>query len=147
MLLCRSVAAHVHAETIPAAIKPGFTFLLAVLNSSLVRVEKLVYLFCASQNHVSSTLKEMSNNTWSREIPIITVVKNRPMPTTTPYPTPWDKTAETLSDMIADAQTFKEKEVLSVEEGNREGKCCTLAHGISYTFLRPKRRCDLLITL
>ncbi len=46
VLAWSKVAAQVHAETIPLAIKPGFTLLLAVLNSSLVLVENLVYLFC-----------------------------------------------------------------------------------------------------
>lgn len=50
----------------PAAIRPGLTLRLAVLNSSVDFVEKLVYLFC------------------NVEMPIITTVKKKPMPTTTP---------------------------------------------------------------
>ncbi len=42
VLLCKRVAAHVQADTIPLAINPGLTLLLAVLNSSLVLVENLV---------------------------------------------------------------------------------------------------------
>ena len=44
--LWRSVAAQVQADTIPLAINPGLTLLLAVLNSSLFLVEYLVYRFC-----------------------------------------------------------------------------------------------------
>ena len=42
VLLWSKVAAQVHAETMPLAIKPGLTLRLAVLNSSLVFVENLV---------------------------------------------------------------------------------------------------------
>jgi hypothetical protein len=45
VLLCRRVAAHVQADTIPLAINPGLMLRLAVLNSSLVLVENLVYRF------------------------------------------------------------------------------------------------------
>lgn len=45
VLLCSNVPAQVQAETIPLAIKPDLTLLLAVLNSSLCFVEYLVYLF------------------------------------------------------------------------------------------------------
>lgn len=66
MLLCNSVAAHVHAETMPEAIKPGLTLREAVLNSSEVLVLKRVYLFC------------------SQVMPIMTKAKKKPTPTTTP---------------------------------------------------------------
>ena len=45
VLDCNRVAAQVQAETMPLAINPGLTLLLAVLNSSLVFVENLVYRF------------------------------------------------------------------------------------------------------
>jgi hypothetical protein len=41
-----SVAAQVQADTIPLAIRPDLTLLLAVLNSSLFLVLYLVYVFC-----------------------------------------------------------------------------------------------------
>jgi hypothetical protein len=66
VLDCNRVAAHVHAETIPDAIRPGFTDLDAVLNSSDCFVEYVVYRFC------------------SHDMPIITNAKKKPMPTTTP---------------------------------------------------------------
>jgi hypothetical protein len=60
--LCKSVAAHVHALTIPAAINPGGTDREAELNSSAELVLCEVYRVC------------------SLEIPIITTAKNRPIP-------------------------------------------------------------------
>jgi len=64
--LCKRVAAHVHADTIPEAIRPGLTDLEAVLNSSDCFVEYIVYRFC------------------SQEIPIMRNAKKNPIPTTTP---------------------------------------------------------------
>jgi hypothetical protein len=83
VLLWSSVAAHVHAETMPAAIRPGLTFLLAVLNSSLVLVENCVYLFCRWDQH-SNLGNPEAPNTCSIDIPIMAIVKKAPMPTTTP---------------------------------------------------------------
>lgn len=39
------LASHVHADTIPLAIRPGLMLREAVLNSSLVLVSNRVYLF------------------------------------------------------------------------------------------------------
>lgn len=66
VLDCSNVAAHVQADTIPDAIRPGLTERDAVLNSSDCFVEYAVYLFCI------------------REMPIIRKAKKKPMPTTTP---------------------------------------------------------------
>jgi hypothetical protein len=60
--LCSSVAAHVQALTIPAAMRPGGTDRDAELNSSAELVLCEVYRVC------------------SRDIPIITKAKNRPIP-------------------------------------------------------------------
>lgn len=56
------VAAHVHAETIPAAMRPGLTLLDALLNSSALFGEKPVYRVCIAVN------------------PSINALKKRPMP-------------------------------------------------------------------
>lgn len=56
MELCNNVAAHVHADTIPEAIRPGLMLREAVLNSSLVLVLKLVYLFCRCEIPIMSLI-------------------------------------------------------------------------------------------
>ena len=50
VLLCRSVADHVQAETIPAQIKPGFKDLDAVANSTASDTSKRLYLLCSQVN-------------------------------------------------------------------------------------------------
>ena len=56
------VAAQVHAETIPAAMRPGLTLLDALLNSSALLGEKPVY------------------RDWTAVNPNINALKKRPMP-------------------------------------------------------------------
>lgn len=56
------VAAHVQADTIPEAIRPGFTLRDALLNSSDVFGENAVYL------------------AWMADSPIIKALKKRPIP-------------------------------------------------------------------
>lgn len=57
-----SVAAHVHADTIPDAIRPGFTLREALLNSSLFDGLKGVY------------------RAWIAVRPSISALKNSPIP-------------------------------------------------------------------
>ena len=66
VLDCNNVAAQVHAETIPEAMRPGLTDRDAVLNSSDCFVEYAVYRF------------------WIHEMPIMRKAKKNPIPTTTP---------------------------------------------------------------
>lgn len=86
---CSRVAAHVHADTMPDAIKPGLTLREAVLNSSDVVVENLVYLFC------------------NLVIPIIRKAKKKPTPTTTPYPAPTGSTVAPLDDMVREIEVVR----------------------------------------
>lgn len=57
------VAAHVHADTIPDAIRPGFTLLDALLNSSELLGENAVYRACRA---VRPSMKALKN----RPIPV-----------------------------------------------------------------------------
>lgn len=71
----RRVAAHVHAETIPAAMRPGGTLRDAELNSSALLGFQRVY------------------RAWILVMRTMNALKNRPMPMTTPYPAPWGRIA------------------------------------------------------
>lgn len=62
MEVLTSVAAQVHADTMPDAIRPGFTLLDALLNSSEFLGEKPVY------------------RDWIAVRPTMNALKNRPMP-------------------------------------------------------------------
>lgn len=53
-----NVAAHVHADTIPVAISPGFTLRDALVNSSASFGEYVVYRACIPVTHIITTLKK-----------------------------------------------------------------------------------------
>ena len=58
------MAAQVHADTIPEAIRPGFTLREALVNSSEFLGEKAVYRACRAVRPIMKTLK-------NRPIPVI----------------------------------------------------------------------------
>lgn len=76
-----SVAAHVHAETIPEAMRPGLTLLEALLNSSEFLGEKPVYRVWMA---VKQTIKALKNKPIParRSVPVRKIGRDKGIPTT-----------------------------------------------------------------
>lgn len=98
-------------RTYASSDKPGFNTATGSIELFTGLGREVGIFVLDGMNLVScDTLHWPSTCTWSIDIPIITTVKKKPIPTTTPYPTACGNTVETVSDIVDSAECGQDSE-------------------------------------